>query len=380
MPSTPIQGLTPADARERLAFIALALTPGLGGRRLAALLSRFGSAAAALAAARSSVVPADRFEESALDLLSQASLRAAEELLVRTAAKGITIVTPADDGFPARLRSIPDPPAMLFLRGRLGLVEGPAVAIIGSRDHTGYGRDVAHLLSVAAAKAGICVVSGMARGLDAVAHEAALEVGGATIGVLGNGIGVVYPAANRALYQEVESHGLLLTEHPPGEKPTAGAFPRRNRLISGLADVLVVVEAAKGSGTMLTVAAALEQGREVMSVPGPITSPTSAGTNQLLRDGADPVLHPDDLLAKFAVVTSARPIDRGPLDPPPCHLTATEARVLDALTVDARHVDDLTLATGLPVGEVLGVLCGLELGGLAEQLPGSLFRRLPRAW
>jgi DNA processing protein len=269
---------------------------------------------------------------------------------------------------------------MLFLRGRLDLVEGPAVAIIGSRDHTGYGRDVAHALSVAAAKAGICIVSGMARGLDAVAHEGALQAGGATIGVLGNGIGVVYPAANRALYEQVEAHGLLLTENPPGERPTVGAFPRRNRLISGLADVLVVVEAAKGSGTMLTVAAALEQGREVMSVPGPITSPTSAGTNQLLRDGADPVLHPDDLLAKFAVFTPARAADHGPLDPPPCHLSSTEARVFDALTVDARHVDDLTLAIGLPVGELLGVLCGLELGGLAEQLPGSLFRRRPRAW
>ena len=325
-------------------------------------------------------MPSGKGERSALNLLARSSLVAAEVLLARAAAKGVTVVTPADDAFPARLRSIPDPPAMLFLRGRLDLVNGPAVAIVGSRDHTGYGRDVAHVLSVAAAKAGICVVSGMARGLDAVAHEGALQAGGATIGVLGNGIGVVYPAANRELYEQVETHGLLLTENPPGERPTVGAFPRRNRLISGLADVLVVVEAAKGSGTMLTVAAALEQGREVMAVPGPITSPTSAGTNQLLRDGADPLLHPDDLLEKFALVSSARAADHGPLDPPPCHLSATEARVFDALTVDARHVDDLTLAIGLPVGEVLGVLCGLELGGLVEQLPGSLFRRLPRVW
>ncbi len=376
----PIRGPTRADSSERLAYIALALTPGLGGRRLAALLSRFGSATDALASSRHLVTSADGLVRSALDLVPHASLSAAERLVNRLVGKGITIVTPADDAFPACLRSIPDPPAMLFLRGRLELVTQPAVAIVGSRDHTTYGRDVARLLSTAAANAGVCVVSGMARGLDAVAHEAALQAGGATIGVLGNGIGVIYPAANRELYQQVETRGLLLTEHPPGERPTAGAFPRRNRLISGLADVLVVVEAAKGSGTMLTVAAALEQGREVMSVPGPITSPTSAGTNQLLRDGADPVLHSDDLLAKFAVATSARSAMCGPLDPPPCTLSPIEARVFDALTVDARHVDDLTLAIGLPVGEVLGVLCGLELGGLAEQLPGSLFRRLPRAW
>ena len=175
--------------------------PGLGGRRLAALLSRFGSAGAALTASRRTPLPADRYEASALDLLPQASLRAAEELLVRTAARGITVVTPADAAYPVRLRSIPDPPAILFLRGRLDVADGPAVAIVGSRDHTGYGRDVAHRLSSAAARAGICVVSGMARGLDAVAHQAALEVGGATVGVLGNGIGVVYPAANRELYR-----------------------------------------------------------------------------------------------------------------------------------------------------------------------------------
>lgn len=269
---------------------------------------------------------------------------------------------------------------MLFLRGKTELLRAPSVAIVGSRDHTNYGREVAHQLSVAAAGAGVCVVSGMARGLDAVAHEGALTAGGGTIGVLGNGIGVVYPAANRALYSQVEAQGLLLTEHPPGERPTLGAFPRRNRLISGLSDVLVVVEAAKGSGTMLTVAAALEQGREVMAVPGPITSRTSEGTNQLLRDGADPLLHPADLLAKFSLADAKVADSAGAIDPPPCSLSPTEARVFGALTVDPRHIDDLTLAVGLPVGEVLGVLCGLELAGLAEQQAGSCFRRLLRAW
>jgi len=299
----------------------------------------------------------------------------AVKLLDACHARGVHLLTPDDSEFPAVLRSIPDPPTMLFARGRLELCTLPAVAIVGSRDHTRYGRDVAKLLGEGVAGAGIVVVSGMARGLDAVAQCAALDGGGSTIGVLGNGIGVVYPAANRALYDRVESSGLLLTENPPGERPTAGSFPRRNRLISGMARVVVVVEAARGSGTLVTVAAALEQGRDVMAVPGPITSPTSEGTNQLLKDGADPILHLNDLLAKYAVAAAA--VAREPDQPslPPCNLSGHEAMAFNALTAEPRHVDEVAERTGLPIGLLLGVLCGLELGGLAEQLPGSLFRR-----
>ncbi len=158
---------------------------------------------------------------------------------------------------------------------------------------------MARALAWGAASAGLAVVSGMARGLDAVAHTAALDSGGATIGVLGNGLGVIYPTANRVLYQRVAANGLLLTEFPPGERPTAGSFPRRNRLISGLARVTVVVEAAEGSGALITAGTALDQGREVMAVPGNITSPSSVGANRLIRDGAEPLLSSDDLLAHY---------------------------------------------------------------------------------
>ena len=152
------------------------------------------------------------------------------------------------------------------------------------------------MIAESAAGAGIVVVSGMARGLDAIAHQAALDAGGATIGVLGNGLGVIYPAANRELYAGVGQHGLLLTEFPPGERPGVGAFPRRNRLISGLARVTVVIEAAQGSGTLITVGTALAQGRDVMAVPGNITSATSVGTNRLIQDGAEPLIELADLL------------------------------------------------------------------------------------
>jgi DNA processing protein len=363
------------DPDERLAYVALALVPGLGARRLASLLSAFGSARAACQVPSHRWPSPNAWQGSGAGLIRQPAMADAAKLLNACNARGVHLLTPDDSEFPAQLRSIPDPPTMLFARGRLDLCALPAVAIVGSRDHTRYGRDVAKLLGEGVAGAGVVVVSGMARGLDAVAQCAALDGGGTTIGVLGNGIGVVYPAANRELYDRVESSGLLLTENRPGERPTAGSFPRRNRLISGLARVVVVVEAAKGSGTLVTVAAALEQGREVMAVPGPITSPTSEGTNQLLKDGADPILHLNDLLAKYsgAAPMIARESDQPRL--PPCNLSGNEAMAFNALTAEPRHVDEVAERTGLPIGLLLGVLCGLELGGLAEQLPGSLFRR-----
>jgi DNA processing protein len=364
------------DPDERLAYIALALIPGLGARRLASLLSAFGSATAACKAPATRLPASDAWQRSAARLIHHPPIDDAVKLLDTCHAQGIHLLTPDDNEFPPVLRSIPDPPVMLFARGRLDLFTRPAVAIVGSRDHTRYGQDVAKMLGEGVAAAGIVVVSGMARGLDAVAQCAALDGGGTTIGVLGNGIGVVYPAANRELYDRVESKGLLLTENPPGERPTAGSFPRRNRLISGLARVVVVVEAAKGSGTLGTVAAALEQGRDVMAVPGQITSPTSEGTNQLLRDGADPILQLIDLLAKFSLAAETVAAESEQPHLPPCNLSGNEAMAFNALTAEPRHVDEIAERTGLPIGLLLGVLCGLELGGLAEQLPGSLFRRV----
>ena len=226
-------------------------------------------------------------------------LSAGRRLVEDAERLGARILIPDDAGFPPLLRTIAEPPPVLFALGNLALLERPALAVVGSRDHTGYGETVARSVAAQAARAGIVVVSGMARGLDAVAHTAALDAGGATVGVLGNGLGVIYPAANRRLYERVAANGLLLTEFPPGERPHAGSFPRRNRLISGLARVTLVVEAAVGSGALITAGAALDQGREVLAVPGPITSAVSAGTNRLIRDGATPYLEPVDLFTHY---------------------------------------------------------------------------------
>jgi DNA processing protein len=284
---------------------------------------------------------------------------------------------PADPEYPPLLRNIPDPPPVLFALGSAALLLRASAAIVGSRDHSGYGGGVCRTLSAAAAEAGIVVVSGMARGLDAVAHTAALDAGGTTIGVLGNGLGVIYPAANRALYLRVARDGLLVTEFPPGERPTVGSFPRRNRLISGLCRVTVVIEAGVGSGALITAGAALDQGREVMAVPGNITSLVSAGSNRLIRDGAAPVLEPADLLQHFPelVTSPSRTAVSLPSRPLPDSLSHEERELAALLGPNLLHPDELCTRSSRPIGEVLALLGGLEIAGVVERAPGRLFRR-----
>lgn len=360
------------DADERLAYIALALIPGIGARRLGGLLSLFGSARAVLSAPAGHLRGSAGLNPELASAVSATGLASVERLIAEQREQGSSVHTPADHDFPAMLRSIPDPPVLLWSRGDVGVLERPAVAIVGSRDHTAYGARIAAAIGKDAALAGIVVVSGMARGLDAVAHTAALDAGCPTIGVIANGVDIVYPLSNKPLYDRVYRQGLVLSEHPPGEHAFPGAFPRRNRLVSGLARALVVVEAADGSGTMLTVTSALEQGREVFSVPGPIDSATSRGTNRLIRDGATLLLEVAQLLSLYGIAPSPK---KPAANAPPCTLSPTEATVFDALSEGGRHVDELALGTGLPVGTLLGALLGLELGGLAEQLPGNHYRR-----
>ena len=363
---------------DRAAYVALALTPGVGPARIATLLEACSTATGALSApfaflcslpgiarATASAIRARTPDDGAI------AIAAAERL-------GAAVLLPGDEAFPARLLEIPDPPALLFALGRVELLVRTAVAIVGSRDHTDYGALVCRQCAAAAATAGIVVVSGMARGLDAVAHDAALAAGGTTAGVLGNGLGVIYPAANRALYERVAADGVLVTEFAPGERPHAGSFPRRNRLISGLSRVTVVVEAALGSGAIITAGTALDQGCDVMAVPGQITSPVSIGTNTLIRDGAEPLLSAGDLLAHFPEFLPAKrpaaPVAAAATQPElPIDLAPGLAAVAAPLRGATMHLDDLAERTGRSVSEVLAALCELEIAGLVEQRAGRLF-------
>ena len=364
--------------RERAAWVALALTPGIGPSRLHALVQACHSPLGALSAPFEFLRSIPGLTTASATALAGATLAQGEEALERTERLGGRVLVPDDPAYPESFRSIAEPPAALFLLGRAELLGPPAVAVVGSRDHTPYGAEVARSFAWQAAAAGVVVVSGMARGLDAVAHHAALEAGGGSIGVLGNGLGVIYPSANRRLYEAMADRGLLLTEFPPGERPHAGSFPRRNRLISALARVTVVVEAALGSGALITADAALEQGREVMAVPGPITSPQSAGTNRLIRDGAAPLLEPEELLAHYpdAQPSSATPAPPPALSPLPDSLADPEHAVAMLLGADTASADELHLRSGRPAGEVLAALSSLEVLGLIERRAGGRYRRV----
>jgi DNA processing protein len=374
---------------ERAAWVALALVPGIGATRFDALLQQTGTPLGALKAPFEFLCTIRGISRAAATAIHGASVAGGRQVLASLAAVGGTVLLPPDPGFPEVLRQIPDGPTALFAYGDLALLDRPAVAVVGSRDHSAYGASVCREMSTGAAAAGLAVISGMARGLDAIAHAAALEADGATIGILGNGLGVIYPAANRELYERVAAHGLLLTEFPPGERPRVGYFPRRNRLISALARVTVVIEAANGSGTLITVGTALAQGKDVMAVPGPITSPTSVGTNRLIRDGAEPLLELADLLAHYPEVGPAAvpagsatrrlggsaeaPSAVAPpslLPEPPADLDPSERRLFDQLLAESCGVDELITRTALPTPVALVALSVLELRGLVRQSRG----------
>jgi DNA processing protein len=361
----------PLAGDERLAYLTLALTPGIGPERLRSLLETCGSATGALAAPFEFLRSVPGIGNTCATAIRSARIEQGAMAAEQTSVLGGVVLLPGDPDYPAGLLHIDSPPPALFTCGKLALLTRPCVAIVGSRDHSRYGADVCAEIASQAAAAGLVVVSGMARGLDAVAHEAALRAGGGTLGVLGNGLGVVYPAANRHLYQEVAASGLLLTEFPPGERPTAGSFPQRNRLISGLAKVTVVVEAALGSGALITADAAMEQGRDVMAIPGPVTSAKSAGTNRLIRDGAMPLLEPADLLARYPELVRSRQAPGGEEVVPP----TPQGKILEVLSKGACQVDELSSVTGVPAGELLGLLAALEIGGLVRQEPGLMFAR-----
>lgn len=364
---------------ERIAYVALTQVPGIGAARLQTLLKACKTSLGAHSAPFAFLGTLPGLSRAVVTALKATPLETGRRTMDDALRLGAEVLIPSDTGYPALLREIPDPPPVLFALGDLSLLGRPAAAMVGSRDHSSYGAAVCRTLGAAAAQAGVVIVSGMARGLDAVAHAAALDAGGATIGVLGNGLGVVYPAANRTLYERVAKEGLLLTEFPPGERPRVSSFPRRNRLISGLARVTVVVEAAAGSGALITAEAGLEQGREVMAVPGNITSNISVGTNRLIRDGAGPVLEPGDLLQHFpelvaspARASAAAPVARSL----PETLSGDERELAGLVGSEPVHPDALATSTGRPMGEVLALLFGLEIAGVVEQRPGRLFRRL----
>jgi DNA processing protein len=274
-----------------------------------------------------------------------------------------------DAEYPAALLELRHPPAILYAIGEREMLARPLVAIVGTRSATAYGERVARELASTLARAGAGIVSGMARGIDAKAHEAALDVGGRTIAVLGTGVDVAYPKAHRALHARIARTGLLLSELLPGDPAGPGSFPRRNRLIAALADVTIIVEAGVKSGALYTAQHALELSRTVAAVPGPIDVPQSAGSNELLRDGAVVIATIEDALA---LVGLQRPLKR---PSPAC--TPDEEAVWDALAAGSLDADQLSTRARLPANRCLAALTTLELAGAVEcGMTGEIRRRI----
>ena len=275
-----------------------------------------------------------------------------------------------DDGYPPALLDLRSPPRVLWAIGELSMLEPPVVAIVGTRKATPYGERVAREIAGALARAGACIVSGMARGIDGYAHAAALDVGGRTVAVLGTGVDVAYPASHRPLHRRLRERGLLLSEEAPGAHAGRGSFPKRNRLIAALASVTIVIEAGADSGAGITAGHALELGRTLAAVPGPIDSPQSKGANLFIRDGATVIAEVDDALQLVGLTPRVRRPDLEIANP-------AERAVWAALRDGGLDVDSLAARSGLPARECLAAVTTLELNGAIEcALTGEIRRRL----
>ncbi len=292
-------------------------------------------------------------------------LKAAE-----TAARIITII---DEDYPQRLKEIIDPPVVLYVKGRLPAVDDAVIALVGARQATAYGLAVAEQLSMRLAEVGVAVISGMARGIDAAAHRGALKACGRTYGVLGCGLDIVYPVQNQELSRKTAEQGCLISEFPFGTEPLPYHFPRRNRIVSALSQGVVVVEANAKSGALITADFALEQGRDVLAVPGRIDSPQSFGPHQLIRNGAKIVLSVEDILEDIVGLKVQQELFQEKVSKRPADLTVHEDRVLSIIEEGTASFDSLVSRSALSVPVLMGVCLSLQLRRVIQERPGKIY-------
>jgi len=362
-------------------WVALALTPGLGARTAGKLLREFGSPDAIFNASLTALEGQRLPAAVAQALHSRRPLSDAAKELAQVQASGCRLLTWDEPEYPARLREIYDPPPLLYVRGNTELLNRHTISVVGARRPTPYGNQMAERLSKDLADRGLVIASGLARGIDASAHKGALNSpAGATIGVLGCGIDVVYPKENKKIFEQIEQRGAIISEFPMGTFPAPQNFPIRNRIIAGIALGVVVVEGAQYSGSLITARLAMEFGREVFGVPGHVTQPSSFGPNQLIKQGAKLVTGWEDVVeelptpvrAELLPVESASHEERAVLIEE--SLGPTERPLYGLLSLDeARHVDELVENSGLTSSEVLAALFDMELKGVIRQLPGKQF-------
>ncbi len=347
-------------------WVGFNLIKGIGAVRMQGLAAYFGDMEAAWNSSPADLVEAGLGAKVIERVLAARETVSLDKVWERIESQGIKILTWGDEAYPARLKEIDQPPPVMYIRGEYLLDDLFAVAIVGTRKVTPYGRQVTEEIASFLAANGMTVISGLARGVDAIAHQTALKAGGRTIGILGSGVDKIYPPEHRGLAEQMMERGAIISDYAVGTPPDASNFPPRNRIISGLSLAVVVIEAAETSGALITAEFAAEQGREIFAVPGSILAPQSKGTNRLIQKGALPLLTPDDLmqaldLTRIGAQKSARKIL--PAD-------ETEARVLNVLGSEPLHVDEIRNQAGLPIEKISATLALMELKGMVRQVGG----------
>lgn len=356
--------------RELSYWLALSRISVLGARRIPRLVEAFGSAEKAFSAASDALVAAGIPVKAAAVMVAERKTVNPDRELQRLISAGFKAVHVNEDFYPKMLSKVFDPPAVLYYHGNLAVLDQLCVSLVGSRKATAYGKAVADKLSGDLASLGVTVVSGMARGIDTSAHLGALRVGGQTAAVVGCGLDICYPPENKRLRDEIERQGVILSEFPLGTPPKPPHFPMRNRIISGLSLAVVIVEAAERSGALITADFALEQGREVLAVPGSINNPLSRGCHRLIKEGAAMAESALDILATLGIF----PLDN--LNEEERKLTPVKQKVLHSMEYEPVHFDELVTRCSLPAAEVAANLVELELAGAVKKMPGNYYLRV----
>lgn len=371
------------DEASLTSWLTLQAIDGIGDRTLLKLIHALGTPDAVLGAAKDELVNAGCSPELAECVRRgpESSIRRQIDRQVKIVERSkIQTVTLFDQSYPARLKTIPDPPPLLYIKGSVSPEDEIAVAIVGGRRATSSGKLITEEIAKDLAGCGVTIVSGLARGIDAAAHRGALTGKGRTIGVLGCGIDRTYPSEHHTLRRNIESHGAVISELPIGAAPQSHHFPRRNRIISGLSLGVLVGEAAIDSGSLITAKLALEQGREVFAVPGPVKEKACRGSNRLIKEGAKLIEGAQDILDEILPQVDARQramlhLNRTPMEVR-VPLGREEASVYEAMSYEARSIDAVIESTGLGVAQVSAALLSLELNGWIRQLPGQQYIRI----
>ncbi|MEK6571944.1 MAG: DNA-processing protein DprA [Bacteroidota bacterium] len=358
-------------------LLSLSAVPGVGSNRLRALVSHFKDPAAVFhSSARELIKVRGIDKKTAVNIVRfRDGRKFADQQLSRLNNVEGRIITFWDDEYPELLRKIYDPPPFLFMLGSIIPSDSLAIAIVGTRAPTMYGKIVAEKFSGQLAEMGLTIVSGLARGIDTVAHTAGLKAGGRTIAVIGSGIDIIYPPENKRLAEKISRRGAILSEFEMGARPDAVNFPRRNRIISGFALGTLIVETTESGGAMITANTALDQNREVFAIPGPITEIRSSGTNRLIKEGrAKLVQRVEDIVSELQV--KLRPLLKREEKKIESPLSLFEKRLLDCLGTEPLHIDTIAAQTALATSDALVNLLSLEFKSLVRQLPGKMFVRL----